>query len=313
MAGMIWHGMELFTASTQPTVEECLRFVKEADLLVGIIAWRYGWEPDGEKSITEMEYDAAKERLMFQLDPSLPVNPEKDFDPGPERWKKQEKLAAFKKKFSEDQMPAYFNESTLSGKVVHALNIWRRRREPRPDQEVPEIALRVDPLLDNDILAYCQKAEALHATLPAAGFVTQLKVPIDIEDIYVPLRAMIDLRGVAEETFPDAAHAEKALQGRDAGFEFSLPETFRQSEKRGRKGTVILGDPGAGKTTHLKRILLWCLRNGPETIGLPAGIAPCVFAFAGSQKAGPGTGCLHPGPACKPISKNAFRFWGTIA
>jgi hypothetical protein len=42
MAGMVWHGMEIFTASTHPTVEECLRRVREADLLVGIIAWRYG-------------------------------------------------------------------------------------------------------------------------------------------------------------------------------------------------------------------------------------------------------------------------------
>ncbi len=59
MAGMVWHGMEIFTASTRPTVEECIRLVGEADVLVGVIAWRYGWVPDGEKSITEMEYDAA--------------------------------------------------------------------------------------------------------------------------------------------------------------------------------------------------------------------------------------------------------------
>ena len=81
MAGMVWHGMEIFTASTRPVVEECLRFAREADLLVGIIAWRYGWEPDGNKSITEMEYDAAKERLMFLIDPKLPVNPGRGFRP----------------------------------------------------------------------------------------------------------------------------------------------------------------------------------------------------------------------------------------
>ena len=81
-AGMIWHGMELFPASTNPVVDECLRYVKEADVLVGIIAHRYGWEPDGKKSITEMEYDAAEERLMFLIDPSLPVNPQKDYDEG---------------------------------------------------------------------------------------------------------------------------------------------------------------------------------------------------------------------------------------
>jgi hypothetical protein len=71
MTGMVWHGMEIFTASTRPTVEECVRLAAEADLLVGIIALRYGWEPDGQKSITEMEYDAAWERLMFQIDPVL--------------------------------------------------------------------------------------------------------------------------------------------------------------------------------------------------------------------------------------------------
>ena len=106
-AGIVWHGMEIFPASTRPTVEECLRFAKEADILVGIIAWRYGWQPNGEeKSSTEMEYDAARERLMFLLNRELPLNPEKDFDPGPDRWKKQENLAAFIKRFSEDQLPA---------------------------------------------------------------------------------------------------------------------------------------------------------------------------------------------------------------
>ena len=105
MAEMVWHGMEMFTASTRPTVEECLRHAREADLLVGIIARRYGWIPEGsDVSITEMEYDAARERLMFLLDSSLPFK-EEDFDPGPERWKKQAKLEPSKRR-SHDQMPA---------------------------------------------------------------------------------------------------------------------------------------------------------------------------------------------------------------
>ena len=125
-AGMVWHGMELFSASTRPTVEECKRYAKEADLLVGIIAWRYGWIPEGEeKSITELEYDAAKERLMFQIDPNTLVNPKKDYDAGPGKWKKQEKLEAFKNRFFKDQTPAYFNETTLMVKVLDSLNKWR--------------------------------------------------------------------------------------------------------------------------------------------------------------------------------------------
>ncbi|MFH1491496.1 MAG: SUMF1/EgtB/PvdO family nonheme iron enzyme [Pseudomonadota bacterium] len=279
MAGMVWHGMEIFPASTERTVKECLRYAKEADLLVGIIAWRYGWEPNGEKSITEMEYDAAKERLMFQLDPTLPVNPEKDFDPGPDRWKKQEKIEAFKRRFSEDQMPAYFNETTLQAKVLHSLNEWRRRREQAPPGEEKEASktrqrAARDAVLDPDILDYRIRAESLFGFLPVAGFATQIRIPIDIEEIYVPLRAVLDLRGVAEETFKDAAHAEKSLRGTEQGLEFPLPEAFRQSEMRKQKGLVILGDPGSGKTTHLKRILLGCLRNGAETLGLPADMLP---------------------------------------
>lgn len=130
------------------------------------------------------------------------------------------------------------------------------------------------PRLAAEIRSYCQKAEFLHANLPVAGFVTQLKVPIDVEDIYVPLRAMVDLRGVAEEPFADAAHADKVLRGSGAGLEISIPEAFRQFEKRGRRGIVILGEPGSGKTTHLKRLLVGCLREGPQEIGLPDNMLP---------------------------------------
>jgi len=132
----------------------------------------------------------------------------------------------------------------------------------------------VDTGVSAEIRSYCQEIENLHTNLPVAGFATRLSVPIDVEDIYISLRAVVDLKAIAEDRFSDASHAKKMLRESEAALEISLPEAFRESEKRNKRGMIILGEPGSGKTTHLKRLLLWCLRNGPETIGLPHGMLP---------------------------------------
>lgn len=60
-----------YLATTEPTVEQCLKDVRDSDLYVGVFAGRYGWCPDGQggKSITELEYREAvkadKRRLIF--------------------------------------------------------------------------------------------------------------------------------------------------------------------------------------------------------------------------------------------------------
>ncbi len=50
-----------YAASADPTVEQCLKDVRECDIYVGLFAGRYGWRPAGNdgQSITELEYREA--------------------------------------------------------------------------------------------------------------------------------------------------------------------------------------------------------------------------------------------------------------
>lgn len=212
---------------------------------------------------------------MWSIRSSRP-SPRTISTPPPDRWEKQKKLEAFKERIAKDQMPTPFTE--LGTKVLHTLKRWRQHREQAPPTVPPVEPSRKptnpDDDLEKDIQLYREKADALHATLPVAGFVTQLEVPIDIQDIYVPLNAVVNLRGVADGAFPHAAEAEERLRLCDGALEIFLPEAFLQAERRNRRGVVILGDPGSGKTTHLKRLLLWCLRNDPESVHLPADMLP---------------------------------------
>ncbi|MGH8606294.1 MAG: hypothetical protein ACREX9_02385 [Gammaproteobacteria bacterium] len=154
---------------------------------------------------------------------------------------------------------------------MHALIQWRDEREgKKPETD----GAKTDTLgTTQELDRYCTAAEAQHASLSLAGFRTKLRVPIDLEDLYVPLQAMVDLRGTGQSAFADASEAETKLR-EHGGQDLPLIEAFREATKRKRRGVVILGDPGSGKTTHLKRLLLACLRQTPEYMGLPADTVP---------------------------------------
>ena len=54
------HRMEILGSRAANPVQVSLKMVEEADIYIGIFAYRYGHIPKGEKvSITEMEYDLA--------------------------------------------------------------------------------------------------------------------------------------------------------------------------------------------------------------------------------------------------------------
>jgi hypothetical protein len=127
--------MENLTALDSTAVEVSLKLVEEADIYLGIFAYRYGYVPDGaDNSITEMEYNRAvelnKPRLIFLIHEDHPVTG-KDIETG----EGSAKLEALKERLKKDRVAAFFKSpGDLRGHVIEALLEWRKQCEPsKPD------------------------------------------------------------------------------------------------------------------------------------------------------------------------------------
>ncbi len=132
----------------------------------------------------------------------------------------------------------------------------------------------LDLVSESELRKYCQKAAAFHEKIDMVGFRTRVRARIGVDEIYIPLDAVIDDRATGKGCFLDAEDAARCLEKTGAGTQISLPDAFLTSERLGRRGMAILGDPGSGKTTHLKRLMLWCLNGGLSRLGLAEDLLP---------------------------------------
>ncbi len=103
--------------------------VRSSDLIILIVAHRYGTIPSGEtRSITEMEFDAAMESNI----PVLAFFIEKDADWATSKfeWQQYEKLLAFKTKIEQRVTTKYFTtRDSLAAQVTTAIaNFDKRHR-----------------------------------------------------------------------------------------------------------------------------------------------------------------------------------------
>ena len=126
MQGMLPKMMEHLPASDADAIKASLAMVDEADIYLGVFAFRYGHVPAGHSiSITEMEYNRAVERsipclifLMHQDHPLKAVDVEKGKGAG--------KLDAFKKRLSKPVVTFLKSPDDLRAHVVNALSQFRR-------------------------------------------------------------------------------------------------------------------------------------------------------------------------------------------
>jgi formylglycine-generating enzyme required for sulfatase activity len=262
--------MEYFPASGDlPTLPACLEKVAEAEVVVVIVAHRYGWVPDDAanpdaKSITWLECDHARnvtqrEVLAFLVDPDYkewPTELREDYRLVTERKRpgileeverNEKKLGQFKKELSGYFRAKFTDAKSLRPLVSEALADWRRRH--------PSFAVAALP---GDPETYLEKLEDATRQIRITGLKTKRTEPyvFGIHEIYIPLKTL-----ASQETPRGGAIPEMEQQRR----------IVLEQALSGRK-VVIEGDPGSGKSTFLRRVAFDLCRTLRGT--LPEGAPP---------------------------------------
>lgn len=159
--------MELFGAEPATPVSVCKRHVAHADLVVVILAYRYGWIPsvaeggDGEKSITRIEYDTAQELnkpiVAFVVGENSPWTAATEQDrllaaqtveEATAVWQAVKALQRFKIEVGSTRLRDTFSTpADLADKVGSAVANWLFRRQ-QPDVRSASVQLQLQGLLE---------------------------------------------------------------------------------------------------------------------------------------------------------------------
>jgi formylglycine-generating enzyme required for sulfatase activity len=272
LSGFAVSRMEYWSENGRPALQTCLEKVDEAEAVVAIVAHRYGWVPDDPanpdaKSITWLECErarnAGKPVFAFLVDPKYDW-PKELYEayrlvegkglPLPEFLalveevkRNEEKLKQFKKELSRNIRQEFADAPSFRGLVSAALFVARPRLHPS-HEALPE----------GDPEAYLTALENDTRQIRITGLTTRRAEPyfFGIDEIYISLTTL------ASQEEPRQAAVRDPGQQRRVALEQAL------SKRR----VVVVGDPGSGKSTFLRRVAFELCRTLRGT--RPAGAAP---------------------------------------
>lgn len=259
--GMEVRCMEDFGARPGSPKEFCVREARECDLFIGVIGHLYGFVPDGdETSITEQEYEAAeaagKDMLLFVApdDFSVPVKLLRN-DSDPERQEAFRERVLARNVVDLD----WSTPETLASGVVAAVHNWARARSGGP-------AVPVIPGIDLD--AYTQRCRKRWevvdlSTLAAPGALDgDVELP-RLSQVFIPQacrrsRPAVSLpRDYLEKQGLDPDEEQRLLgELRERWMKEERLPTLDLLAREDARKLVLLGDPGAGKSSLTRYVLL---------------------------------------------------------
>lgn len=202
-----------FGARDDGATSACLEEVADADLFVGIYAWRYGFIPPGSStSITEQEYDEAqrlgKPCFCFTIDDTHAWPDELR-----EGGESAELLRAFKARIDAERVRTTFTTpDNLALKVGSSLTRWEKKQHKLTYEAASELLAGVSSLDDaNQLVGEMLEAQEVEFEFEDGVFIIPKgSILLEVEsfvhehlglmvDFRAPLAQQIDLERVPPE------------------------------------------------------------------------------------------------------------------
>jgi formylglycine-generating enzyme required for sulfatase activity len=282
--------MEDFGARNRSPKDHCLWVVQTCDVYVGLFGRFYGSLVPGETfSFTEMEYATAVELDL----PRFVFLASKDFPQPESLWEEARKTRKARDRFhataKADRLASSFDFGAtapheLATQVTAALanlRLERKRKAPKAQTTSGAPAKAIHDLAQSErtYLAYLSDRYQ-YLDFRGMGVTDKLPVRLALRELYVPLKARPVLlegdKGGMEGLHLAGRRMTKEEREEAGGIGQPVP-VLQLLQKEA--GLVLLGDPGAGKSTFLKYLALSLAAGDGESLGL-AGRLPFLVPIA---------------------------------